>query len=191
MLVKITYPEVTKCALHQRKLIHILRWPAGLAVYICPIVNIATGGVAWSLLVLFGIYLLWRFLLATDLVEYNRISQSSKLTLALCGAVGLVDILFSLNIALFVMPMLCFTGLCIASILFFTDLQKQKQNMLPMLFFLFICLIAGLLGVFLYKANFAWIYTLLFTTSVGLLLSFIVLLGEDFLLEFKRRFHTR
>lgn len=191
MLVNISYPEVSKRALQKRKLISILRWPAGLAAYICPIVNIVTGGVAWSLLVLFGLYLLWRFLLATDLVEYNRISQSSKLTLAFCGAIGLIDLLFGLHIALFVIPMLCFVGLSIASILFFTDLQKQKQNMLPMLFFLFICLLSGFIGIFLYKGNFAWIYTLLFTGSLGLLLSFIVLLGEELLLEFKRRFHTR
>ena len=76
---KITYPQVSKKKQTIRKIINILKILSIIAVIACPIVNISTGGKAWSLVVIMSIYILWTMLLSPDLVEYNRISQFVKL----------------------------------------------------------------------------------------------------------------
>ena len=61
MKIEITYPSVAKRTLQRRKLLHILRWPIWLIAYTSPILNLMLGGEAWSLIVLIGLYILWRF----------------------------------------------------------------------------------------------------------------------------------
>ena len=75
MNIKITYPQVSKKKQTLRNIINILKILSIIAVIACPIVNIATGGKAWSLVVLMSIYMVWTLVLSPDLVEYNRISQ--------------------------------------------------------------------------------------------------------------------
>lgn len=191
MKIDITYPQVEKRTLHRRKLLRILRWPIWFVAYTCPIVNLAVGGEAWSVIVLVGLYILWRFILAPDLVEYNRISQTIKLTIAACIVLGLIDVLFSLGWALDVVPIVCFSGLGIAGILFFTDIHKQKQNMLPLLLLILLNMVGAILGLSLWKGVNRWAYTVMGALSAALLFACAVILGNDFLLEFRRRFHVR
>ena len=81
MKVDITYPPVEKRRQRKKKLIRAAGWLMLLAAVICPVVNLAVGGKAWSLIVLMGLYMTWTLVLSPDLVEYNRISQFIKLLL--------------------------------------------------------------------------------------------------------------
>ena len=78
MKLKITYPPIEKRKLQRKHFLRVIRWPVLFAVVACPIVNLAVGGRAWSLIVLMSIYMAWSLILSPDLVEYNRISQSIK-----------------------------------------------------------------------------------------------------------------
>ena len=88
MKVKITYPVVTKYKLRRSQMIEVLRWPFLVAAVICPVMNLVTGGISWSLIVLPALYMGWSFIISPDLVEVNRMTvyQAYRVVLysALC-----------------------------------------------------------------------------------------------------------
>ena len=92
------------------------------------LVNWATGGKAWSLIVLMSLYMVWTLVLSPDLVEYNRISQFIKLITCTCILLTLIDVFLISGWAVIVVPIVGFGGLIVAGILFLTDLERQKQN---------------------------------------------------------------
>ena len=191
MELKITYPPVGKRKLQQKKLIAIMRWPFLFAAYICPILNLVTGGKAWSLIVLMSLYTVWTLVLSPDLVEYNRISQFIKLITCSCILLALIDIFLAPGWAIEVVPIVCFCGLAISGILFFTDLERQKQNMLPMLLLIFLALIGSVIGLCLWHEESRWALAVMGAFALALLVACVITLGNDFTRELKRRFHTK
>ena len=191
MKVKITYPAVKKQTLQRRKLLQILRWPVLFAGFICPVINLVTGGKAWSLIVLMGLYMAWTLLLSVDLVEYNRISQWIRLITEACLLLILIDVFLAPGWAVEVVPIVCFCGLTVAGVLFFTDLERQKQNMLPMLLLIFLCLIGSVVGLSLWHQESRWALAVMGAFAFALLVACAVTLGEDFPRQLRKRFHTR
>ena len=78
MEIKITYPYIEKNSLIRRRLLEAIEWLVLLAAFVCPIINIAVGGKAWSIIVLMSLYMIHSLILSPDLVEYNRMSQVIK-----------------------------------------------------------------------------------------------------------------
>lgn len=46
MKIKITYPKVSPKIIKHQRLINFMKWPLLIAVVICPIINLITGGKA-------------------------------------------------------------------------------------------------------------------------------------------------
>lgn len=191
MKVEIVYPPRKKKEFQRRQLLRIARWPVWLAAYGCPIVNLCTGGKAWSVVVLMSLYILWTMVLSPDLVEYNRISQLIKLITDVCILLVLIDRLLAPGWAVTVVPMVCFGGILLSGILFFTDMDRQKQNMLPMLMLIVEALFASVVCLSIWQDIHQWPIVALGATALALLVTCIVVLGADFKRELKRRFHTR
>ncbi len=191
MDIKITYPAVTKKKLQRRKFLKIIRWPMIVAAIACPVVNIAVGGKAWSVIALMGMYMAWKLLLSPDLVEYNRLSQFIKLLTCSCLLQTLIEILIIPGWALTVVPIVTFGGLTVSGILFFTDMERQKQNMQPLLFLTILSLIASPVGLSIWSWEGNWALAAMGGTALLLLLSCAIVLGGDFLRELKRRFHIK
>ncbi len=191
MKVKITYPAIAKRKLQRKKLLNILRWPFLGAAVTCPIVNLAIGGKAWSVIVLMGLYMVWRLVFAVDLVEYNRISQFTKLVLSSCVMLALIDYFLASGWAILVIPIVCFGGLVVAGTLFFTDFRRQKQNMMPMLTLIFLAMVGSSLGLSLWHGRGRWAMIVMGGLALALLIACIASTGRDFLRELKRRFHTK
>ena len=191
MKVEITYPPVGRQRLQRRKLLSWLRWPLLFAAYICPVLNIVTGGPAWSLVVLMSIYTVWTLLLSTDLVEYNRISQFIKFIVCGCAILALIDVFLAPGWAIEVVPIVCYCALAVSGVLFFTDLERQKQNMLPMLLLIVGTLLGSVIGLSLWHEESRWALAVMGVFSSALLVACIVILGHDFMREIRRRFHTR
>ena len=84
MKVDITYPSPPKKSKLFETIINIVKWLLVVSIIISPITNIFVGKRAWSLLVLWPVYVIWRAVLERDTVEYNRISQTSKLLIYIC-----------------------------------------------------------------------------------------------------------
>jgi hypothetical protein len=191
MKLKITYPPVEKRKLQRRHFLRIIRWPVLFAVVMSPVVNYIIGGKAWSLIVLMSIYMAWSLVLSPDLVEYNRISQSIKLISFSCSLLAMIDFFLSPGWAIDVVPIVCFGGLVITGILFFTDLDRQKQNMLPMLFLIVIAILGSIVGVSIWRENSGWPLIIMGATAGLLLLACIITLRGEFLRELKKRFHVK
>ena len=191
MTVKTTYPSVVRGAFNRRRLLDILKWPFIAAGIACPIVNLAVGGPLWSIIVILGMITVWKLVLSPDLVEYNRTSQSIKIVIYTCILLTLIDVLLAPGFARFVVPIVCFGGLILTGTLFFTDLETQKHNMLPLILFIFFAIIGSSIGLSIWHEQDSWPFIVLGGVSVVLLLALIIVLGQDFVRELKRRFHVK
>ncbi len=191
MKLKNTYPPAEKNRLNRKTVLGMVRWPFLFAAYICPIINLLTGGKAWSVIVLVSLYTVWTLVLSPDLVEYNRISQFIKLIVCSCVLLLCIDIFLTPGWAIEVVPIVCFCGLAISGVLFFTDMERQKQNMLPMLLLIFFAIAASITGLCFWREESRWALGLMGAFAAALLIACIATLGNDFLRELRRRFHIR
>jgi len=195
MEVEITYPTRSeqgfKKQFQRHKLIYWAKWPFLFAAYICPILNIVTEGPPWSVIVVWSLWMVWSSTLSPELVEINRISLFVKSVSDTAILLIMIDVLLSPGWALKVVPIVCFSGLAIAGILFFTDINRQKQNMMPMLMMIVITMISSVSGLIIWsqeKDN--WPLAVMGAFAFALLIAEIAVLGNDFIREIKRRFHT-
>ncbi len=192
MKYDIIYPEAGEAKKFQRrKMIKIARWPFLAAALASVIVNIATGGISWCLIALAGLYTVWTLVIAPDLVEYNRISQFIKAIICACILLTAVAVSIAWTNAPRIISIVCFSGLIGAGILFFTDIKKQKQNMLPMILLNIISLVYSAVGLIVWRNDFHWEFLVTFVIACFLLLVCAVLLGSDFKREIQKRFHTK
>ncbi len=197
MNINITYPELSKKRATREKLIRILRLPFVLASIACPVINLAVGGVAWSLVALFGLYMIWNLAVAVDLIEYNRTSQFIKLISYSVIMLILIDYFITPDVSWgeFVIPIVAFSGLVVAAVLFFTDFERQRHNLMPLIVIDFICLIAAIvLIIYIYTTapeKVLWPYIVMGGVSLAILISFILTLKGGFFAELKRRFHSK
>lgn len=191
MRVNITYPHVEKKRLQRQDIIRLAGWPFVLSALVCAVVNIATGGPAWSVMVMWSLWMVWSFAISPDLVEYNRISVWIRLITSTSILLILIDLLFTGGWSVEVVANVCFSGLFVAGVLFFTDLDRQKQNMLPMLQLIGISLLASIIGLPLWPRDGRWALIVLVCVAAALLVVCLVVLRRDFVRELKKRFHAR
>ncbi len=191
MHIEITYPPKERGLFNRRRLLHILRWPFISVAVACPVVNLCIGGPYWSIIALLTLHIVWTLILSPDLVEYNRISQSIKIVVYSCVLLTLIDFLLAPGWASLVVPIVCFSGLAGVAALFFTDLETQKHNMLPLILFIFFAIIGSSLCLSVWHEENFWPFIVLDALSVALLFSFIIVLGADFKREMSRRFHVK
>lgn len=196
MNIKVTYPELSQRRATRKRLIKIMRLPFAVAAIASPIVNLAVGGVAWSVIVLFGLYMVWNLAVAIDMIEYNRTSQFIKLIVYSIIMLILIDLLLTPESSWgeLVIPIVAFSGLLAAAALFFTDFERQRHNLMPLLIIDVICLIASAIAIPLIAAmpeKVIWPYIVMGGVSLTLLIAFILTLKGGFIAELKRRFHAR
>lgn len=190
MKIEITYPPKKRRLLEQREIIRIAKWPFLFAAYICPIINLVTGGAAWSLIVLWSLWMVWSLVLAPDMVEYNRISQVIKLVTDASILLILIELLLVGGWAIEVVPIVCFSGLAVVGVLFFADLDRQKQNMLPMLLFIAASLVCSLIGLACWREESRWALAVMGAFAAALLIACFSVISGDMVREFKKRFHV-
>ena len=191
MHIDITYPPKERGGFNRRRLLHILRWPFFALAVSCPIVNLAVGGPAWSIIALLVLHVVWSLVLSPDLVEYNRMSQSIKIVVYSCILLTLIDVLLAPGWAAFVVPIVCFSGLAVVATLFFTDIGTQKHNMLPLILFILFAIIGSSIYLSIRHDTDDWPFIVLDSLSVVLVISFVIILGADFKRELIRRFHVK
>ena len=190
MDIKIVYPSVSKRKLTAPVVRNAAKWVFLISAYACVVGNLFSGGRAWSVVVLWSLWFLWSFLFAPDMVEYNRISQTVKFLADCCVLLILINVLLSPGWAAFVVPVICFGGLILIAILFFTDLEKQRQNMMPMIW-----LLAGSVLVIMISLagwpKMSWPMVAMGATAFGILAICFAVMGGSLILEMKKRFHTK
>lgn len=191
MRIELTYPPVKRRSRWLRRLLAGTKMTLLFAAYICIIMNIITGAPAWSLVVTASIYMVWTLALSPDMVEYNRISQFIRFLACACMLLGAIGVFMMPGWAISAMSIAGFSGLAISGVLFFTDLERQKQNMLPMLLLIALGLISSVVGLSLWHGEDSWALAVMGAFALALLVACAVTLGGELIRELKRRFHTR
>lgn len=191
MKIKITYPKVSPKIIKHQRLINFMKWPLLIAVVICPIINLITGGKAWSLVVLMSIYMAWNLVISRDLVEYNRISQFVKLITLTSLLLITIDVFLAPGWALEAVPILIFSGLIVTSVLFFTDIEKQNQNIFPFLFLILLSIFSSIIGLSFYHEKDSWPLTVMGVVALFLLITLSITLKENIINELKKGFSVK
>lgn len=191
MKIKITYPKVSPKIIKHQRLINFMKWPLLITVVICPIINLITGGKAWSLVVLMSIYMAWDLGISRDLVEYNRISQFVKLITLTSLLLITIDVFLAPGWALEAVPILIFSGLIVTSVLFFTDIEKQKQNIFPFLFLILLSIFSSIIGLSFYHEKDSWPLTVMGIVALFLLITLSITLKENIINELKKGFSVK
>lgn len=191
MKIKITYPKVSPKIIKHLRLINFMKWPLLIAVVICPIINLITGGKAWSLVVLMSIYMAWDLVISRDLVEYNRISQFVKLITLTSLLLITIDVFLAPGWALEAVPILIFSGLIVTSVLFFTDIERQKQNIFPFLFLILLSIFSSIVGLSFYHEKDSWPLTVMGAVALFLLITLSITLKENIINELKKGFSVK
>ena len=190
MKIKVTYPGVAPDKVKHQKFINFIKWPILIAVIICPILNIVTGGKAWSLVVLMSIYMLWDLVISRDLVEYNRISQFVKLITLTSLLLTIIDVFLAPGWAIEAVSILIFSGLIVTAILFFTDIERQKQNIFPLLFLILLSIFSSIIGLSFYHKEDNWGLAVMGGIALILLIALNIVLKDNIINELKKGFHT-
>ena len=191
MKIKITYPKVSPKIIKHQRLINFMKWPLLIAVVICPIINLITGGKAWSLVVLMSIYMAWNLVISRDLVEYNRISQFVKLITLTSLLLITIDVFLAPGWALEAVPILIFSGLIVTSVLFFTDIERQKQKIFPFLFLILLSIFSSIIGLSFYHEKDSWPLTVMGAVALFLLITLSITLKENIINELKKGFSVK
>ena len=191
MKIKITYPKVSPKIIKHQRLMNFMKWPLLIAVVICPIINLITGGKAWSLVVLMSIYMAWDLVISRDLVEYNRISQFVKLITLTSLLLITIDIFLAPGWALEAVPILIFSGLIVTSVLFFTDIERQKQNIFPFLFLILLSIFSSIIGLSFYHEKDSWPLTVMGAVALFLFITLSITLKENIINELKKGFSVK
>lgn len=191
MKINVTYPLSKGKSYTRRRLLKVLKWPFILLSIASVIVNICVGKPYWSCIVIVSLLALWKLVFSLDLVEYNRISQVIKSTFYVVILITLINFLIVPIWTLGVLCIICFSALILAGVLFLTDIKRQKQNMLPMFFFIIVTMIASVIGFMNSDSSNLWTVIVMASLSFLLLLVCIFVLRADFIRELKKGFHIK
>lgn len=191
MKVRNVYPLKNKNPVYRDMWIRIFRWPFLVAIYVCPILNLILGGPAWSVIVLWGLWMLWSFFVSPYVIEYNRLSQFVKLITNASIMLVLIKLLIAPMMPLKVIPIVGFAGVILIMILFVTDLKKQQQNLFPLLVFIIAAIILSVVGLIIWQDKTDWTIIVLIMTSFASLISTLIILKKNLWIEFKKRFSLK
>ena len=187
-----TYPLAKKQKLLRSKIIEWVKWPFIIAPFVLLLVNILMGfKPAWSIVAIWSMWIVWSFLFSPQLVEYNRISNFVKLTTNAAILLVLIHFLIVKIEIFLIVGIIGFSGLILLGILFFSNLNRQRQNLFPLLLFLIVTIILGIIGVIWFWEKPEWPIIVLAATGVSFIITFAIVLRKDLLVEFAKRFHVK
>ena len=188
MKVRNIYPEVTRQNMLFMKARHIARYLFIAAAIICALVNIRVKGKAWSLVVIWALLSVWELVFSPDAIEFNFISQSVKIMLYTVVLLAIIDYFLAPGWAEFVIPIIIFSTVIFAAVVFFIDVHSQMKNTMPIIWVVVCSLLAAAVYA-ISKREMNWPMIVLVCVSLSMLIAFIFF-NEAFILELKKRFHT-
>lgn len=191
MKINITYPSKNITRIKREHILKIIRWPFLAISYIALITNLIFGGLWWSILIVVFLYMIWNIFFGLDLVEYNRISQFTKIAIYICVMLFLIDLILIEGWMFEVLSITSFSLLVIAGVLFFSDIERQKQNMMPLFTLIILNVIGTVLGLLFDKGSFYWTYIVMGSISLAIIVLCIIVLGRNFIIQLIKRFHIR
>lgn len=190
MQIKITYPKPQKKKSHRGLVIEIGRNLFLLAAVLCAAINIWAGGKAWSVIVIWALYMAWSLLVHPDMIEYNRISQFTKAIVQSCTMLVLIDVFITSGWAANVVSIICFGSLIAVCLLLYTDFERQRHNLLPVILLSILSLTVSAVLVIIQKGKVSWQVPVTFVLSFAVLAACMKTMGENIRSELRKMFHT-
>lgn len=191
MKINYTYPVPEKKIRTRRKaqFVCLLVFLAlGLASII---VNICVGGKAWSAIACWGLFMVYSLTISPDVIEFNRISQSVKVAVYSCIMLILIDRFLVSGWAVGVVSIVCFAVLIGVCVLLYTDFERQRHNMLPIIIFAVITLVGSLIIFAVQKENVIWQAIVALSLSVAVLIECLIIMKSNFKNEITKIFHVK
>lgn len=184
------YPLITKKQRRRQQLAYVLDQVLFTAILLSILVNLASGGPPWCLIVVLGVFTFHTMVVSPDLLEYNRISQTIKAVILLSILLILIDLLYPGWAGVATSVLLC-CGIVLSAALFFSDFRRQRENLFPFLWLLIVALARALSGITSTSGPIRASFVLMAALSLILVLLFILFLRKDCLRELRCRFHLR
>lgn len=191
MKIKYIYPPVQKQRHWPGHLLHVLSIVLGTVAVLGFLVNIAGDGPLWSIIVAMGLYTIYAMVVAPDLIEYNRISQTIKGIILVSFVLMLIEFLLAPGWAGIATSVLLCSGLVLSGALFFSDLGRQRRNLFPFLWLLTIATARAVTGICQTHGYLRVSFIIVAALSLTLVLLFACILRKDCLRELRCRFHIR
>lgn len=191
MEIKVIYPLKRRRHRFWKFCCMLYNWAFLISLFVCPFINIVTGGKAWSVVVIISEFLIWSSFISPSMFELNRTSQSIKLFLNILLLLVSIDLFIEGGWGLFVIPIVSFGGLIACSALFFSDFNQQRHNAIPFILFATLALLAGLVGCFAPFVETRWVFIVLGSLSFGVLLVTLILLRRTVILDIKKQLNTK
>lgn len=152
------------------------------------IVNICVKGKAWSVIVASSLYLIWKNFISYNLFENNLTTRITQFLLHSCILLFIIEKIFKLDFAPFVIEIICFSLLILLGTLFFSNYKTEKKNQMPLnlmiigtLFFI-LCYFFGLIEM-------SWPLIVLISIASILSIIGIIWFRKIIIIEWKKRFH--
>ena len=185
---EIVYPKPARRSVLIQRLRYVFGWIFFFSIIACAVTNYVTGGKPWSLVVFWGIYMVWTLVLKQPLVERNLIGQGVRLLVTSGIMLVLIDVFLYPGWAYFVVPIFFFGSLTILGILFFINISKQRHNIMPLIWVTLLSIAASAVALFAFS-DYSWQIIVLGAVGVALFVASMFVLRLQFLIELKKRFH--
>lgn len=191
MDVKNIYPHIKLRSRFWKVFCFIYNIVFVLCIFILPLINFLVKGKAWSVVALFSMFAVWRIFITPSQFEINRTDETLKSLIYILILLGLIEVFLVGGWAITVIPIICFVGITIAFILFISDLEGQKHHSLTFIFFLLLCIAAGLVGIFLDSVKEKWVFIVLASVASAALVTTILTLKTTIIEDFKKKISVK
>ncbi|MCL1854628.1 MAG: DUF6320 domain-containing protein [Clostridia bacterium] len=182
------YPKYKVNGFFRRNRLDLLRSAFLLAAYTCLIVNLFTGDMSWSLIVIGGLCVAWVAFVYKPLVENTLIKKLSDVSIAVCLYLFLLDAVLQQGWSIIVIPIVFFSDLVLIGFIFLVFFKKQKRNFMP----LYELLLGGLVAILLSLTGVQtlnWPRIVVGSVSLGLLVLSVALFPKDMAKELRKKLH--
>ena len=190
MQINISYPKPQKRKSHRSLIIDILKSSFQFAAILCAVINIWSGGKVWSAIVIWSLYMIWTLLVYPDMIEYNRISQFTKVIIQSCIMLILIDVFIVSGWAVNVVSIVCFSSLIAVCVLLYTDFERQRRNLLPMIHLSALSLIILVIMMITARDRVRWQVPVTCVLSFAALVVCVKTMSGNLRNELKKMFHT-
>ncbi len=191
MKIDYTYPVPEKKIRTRRKAQYVCLLAFAVLGIASIIVNICVGGKAWSAIACWGLFMVYSLTISPDVIEFNRIRQSVKIAVYSCIMIILIDRLLVSGWAVGVVSIVCFGVLIGVCVLLYTDFERQRHNMLPLIIFAVITLVGSSIIFINQKQDVIWQVIVAFSLSIAVLIECLIIMKSNFKNEITKIFHVK
>jgi len=187
---KIIYPTPKRMNHFHRTLRKIVRILFIVAAFTCLIVNFFVKGPAWSLVVVWSLYIAWEFLFSLNLVEFSLYSHAVRILIYVLILLGLIDRFLAPGMGEIVIPIVLFGIFVTMFILYFSIYDRKEKHLVSILTLGIIVVI--MVPYYIHSLPITnWLTFAFLIASLVLFIILVIISRKEILYELKVRFVVR